>query len=94
MADTPRQRHTPVRSCIACRERADKRDLIRVVRAPDGSVAVDTTGRMNGRGAYLHARQACWELALRRGTIERALRLSSIAPGERDALVSYSLTLS
>ncbi len=46
-------RKIPMRSCVVTRERLPKADLIRVVRYTDGSVYVDTTGRMNGRGAYL-----------------------------------------
>lgn len=94
MADRPPGRHIPVRTCLACRQKADKQDLVRLVRTPEGAVRVDPSGRLNGRGAYLHSSRACWELALRRGTMERALRLSSIAPGDRDALQSYCLTLS
>jgi hypothetical protein len=44
-----------------------------VVRTPDGAVAVDLTGKLNGRGAYLCPDDACWTLAERRHAVERAL---------------------
>ena len=43
----------PLRMCISCREMKDKKDLIRVVRTPEGNVIVDESGKANGRGAYL-----------------------------------------
>ena len=42
----------PMRSCLVTRERLPKQELIRVVRTPEGNVVVDTTGKVNGRGAY------------------------------------------
>jgi predicted RNA-binding protein YlxR (DUF448 family) len=67
---TPR---APVRTCVGCREEGSKSTLRRLVRAPDGTVAVDPAGRAAGRGAYLHSRLACLELAKRRRALERAL---------------------
>lgn len=43
----------PMRTCVITKEKLEKKDLIRVVRTPDGEVIVDLTGRVNGRGAYL-----------------------------------------
>jgi uncharacterized protein len=68
-------RHTPVRTCVACRKDADKGALMRIVRRPDGTVARDETGRMAGRGAYLHADPGCVELARKRHAVDRALRV-------------------
>lgn len=48
-----KQKKIPMRTCIVTREKLPKRELIRVVRTPDGNVIVDTTGKANGRGAYL-----------------------------------------
>ncbi|TMC54943.1 MAG: YlxR family protein [Chloroflexi bacterium] len=62
-----------VRTCVACREEAGKRQLIRVVRRPGGGVAVDRTGRLPGRAAYLHPNPACIEIARKRGSLDRAL---------------------
>lgn len=65
-------RHTPVRTCVGCREVLPKRALIRLVRSPEG-VRVDATGKAPGRGAYLHDRRSCWEAGVR-GALARALR--------------------
>lgn len=62
------------RTCIACREVANKRNLVRVVRASDGFVYVDRTGKVNGRGAYVHPRSQCFDEALRRRKFDHALR--------------------
>lgn len=43
----------PMRTCVVTKEKCEKRDLIRIVRTPDGEVIVDPTGKANGRGAYL-----------------------------------------
>ena len=66
-------RHFPVRTCVACRTERQKRDLLRIVRAPDGSVAIDSSGRAAGRGAYICADGSCWAAALKKKSIERAL---------------------
>lgn len=87
-----RPRHVPQRTCIACRDQAGKRSLIRIVRTPEGRVIVDPGGKANGRGAYLHASAACWEKALKRGTIARALKTT---PDKDDveALRAYGVAL-
>ena len=69
----PKRRHEPVRTCVACRQEAGKGALIRLVRGPDGSAAVDPTGRATGRGAYLHRNQECIEIARKRRQLERSL---------------------
>ncbi|MEX2547189.1 MAG: YlxR family protein [Chloroflexota bacterium] len=66
-------RHFPVRTCVACRTERQKREFVRVVRAPDGTVGLDATGKANGRGAYLCADGSCWTVALKKKAIERAL---------------------
>ncbi|TMC84119.1 MAG: YlxR family protein [Chloroflexi bacterium] len=66
-------RRQPIRTCVACRQEAGKADLIRVVRRPEGGVAVDASGRMPGRGAYVHADPACLETARKRRALDRAL---------------------
>jgi hypothetical protein len=66
----------PLRTCVACRTTRPKRELVRIVRAPDGSVTLDTTGRLAGRGAYLCADGACWPTAIKKSAIERALSVA------------------
>ena len=63
----------PTRTCVACRTERQKRDLVRVVRSPDGTVMLDLSGRLPGRGAYLCADGSCWKAAVRKRSIERAL---------------------
>jgi uncharacterized protein len=65
--------HRPVRTCVACRQEAGKRELVRLVRRPDGAVELDPTGKSPGRGAYLHASADCLEVARKRRLVERAL---------------------
>lgn len=43
----------PMRSCVITRERCEKKDLIRIVRTPEGNIEIDLTGKKNGRGAYI-----------------------------------------
>jgi len=90
----PRARHVPQRTCIACRRSDAKRGLIRLVRGPDGHVGVDATGKRPGRGAYLCHDRACWEAAVKRRAIERALKLEQLPPDDRTALLDYARTLS
>lgn len=66
-------RKIPMRMCVGCREMKPKRDLLRVVRSPEGQVTVDRTGKASGRGAYICADQACMEKAIRIKSLERAL---------------------
>ena len=73
MANPPRE---PVRTCVACREEAGKGALIRVVRRPDGTAAVDRAGGAPGRGAYVHSDSACIETARKRRALERSLKAS------------------
>ncbi|HEY8813473.1 MAG TPA: YlxR family protein [Candidatus Dormibacteraeota bacterium] len=70
----PKTAPEPVRTCVACREEAGKWALIRFTRTPEGVVVEDPTGRAPGRGAYLHDRPACRALALKKRSLERALR--------------------
>ena len=66
-------RRFPVRTCVACRTERQKREFVRIVRTPGGGVRFDSTGRANGRGAYLCADGSCWATALKKKSIERAL---------------------
>ena len=67
-----------------------KRQLVRVVRTPEG-VRVDPTGKLAGRGAYLHDRRSCWEAGLR-GGLAHALK-ADIQPAEREHLQAFMSTL-
>ena len=69
----PKRRHQPVRTCVACRQEAGKGELIRLVRVANGSAALDPTGHLPGRGAYLHRNRECIETARKRRQLERSL---------------------
>lgn len=60
----------PMRMCVGCREMKPKRELIRVVRSPEGAVSMDTTGKKPGRGAYLCRDAACLARALKQKQLE------------------------
>lgn len=64
---------TPMRMCVACRQMRPKKELVRIVRTPEGDVRLDTTGRANGRGAYLCASTECLNRAIKTRALERAL---------------------
>jgi predicted RNA-binding protein YlxR (DUF448 family) len=88
----PKPRHVPQRTCIACKQVRPKRELIRVVRTPDGHVELDATGKKSGRGAYLCAKRSCWEPALSRGKLEHEFELTLLAE-DRAALEAFAETL-
>lgn len=70
----PADRKAPIRSCVSCRTTSAKRELIRIVRAPDGEVRIDPTGKLAGRGAYLCGAKECLALALKANKLGRALK--------------------
>jgi predicted RNA-binding protein YlxR (DUF448 family) len=82
-------RKFPTRTCVACRTERQKREFIRIVRTPDGTVAFDDTGRANGRGAYVCADGSCWQIALKKSAVERALG-APLPPEVRDRLAAGS----
>lgn len=85
----PRRKRVPQRTCVGCRAVRPKRELVRIVRTPEESVAVDETGKRSGRGAYLCPKRDCWEKALAKGRVSRALRVS-ISPETRVRLQEYA----
>ncbi|MDD6283235.1 MAG: YlxR family protein [Oribacterium sp.] len=64
----------PQRTCIGCGMKKDKKDLVRIVRTPEGTLQLDLTGRMNGRGAYVCRDTACLDKALKRKALQRSLK--------------------
>lgn len=75
----------PQRTCIGCRQVKDKRDLIRVVRTPEGTFCLDQGGKMNGRGAYLCPNETCIGLALRKGALAKSFRMT-LPPDVKESL--------
>lgn len=87
---TIRRKHIPQRTCVGCRQVMPKRSLIRIVRTPEG-VQVDPTGKMPGRGAYLHNLISCWEKGLK-GSLAQALK-TELTPEELERLTAFAETL-
>ena len=73
---------TPQRTCVVCRSTTAKRTLHRIVRSPAGTVAYDPTGKAPGRGAYLCGQPACLDMAVRRRSIQRALKVTDTAAAD------------
>ena len=63
----------PQRMCLGCREHKPKKELVRVVRSPEGEISVDLTGRKNGRGAYVCKNAECLKRARKIRSISKAL---------------------
>lgn len=67
-----------------------KRSLIRIVRRPEG-IVIDPTGKLAGRGAYLHSLRSCWERGLK-GHLAAALKVD-LSKDDRERLLAYAVTL-
>ncbi len=67
-------KHVPQRSCIACRMQKDKSELVRIVRGADGEIAVDVTGRMPGRGAYVCRNAECMNAVIAKRALNRVYK--------------------
>ena len=70
------QKKIPMRHCMGCRERKEKRELIRVVRCTDGSVSLDFSGKLNGRGAYVCPDPECLKKAQKSNALARSLEVA------------------
>jgi predicted RNA-binding protein YlxR (DUF448 family) len=84
-------RHIPQRSCIACRDKKDKRDLIRLV-YNSSVVEIDSSGKKTGRGAYLCSKFECWDLGLKQSRLDHALH-TKLNTENRQALLEYARNL-
>lgn len=69
------EKKIPQRQCMGCRERKAKRELIRVVRTTEGTVCLDFSGKLNGRGAYLCQDAECLKKAQKSKALERSLEV-------------------
>jgi len=85
-----RVKHIPQRTCVGCREVLAKRQMLRVVRTAEG-VQVDPTGKLAGRGAYLHDKRSCWERGLK-GALAHALK-TELSAEDRARLEAFINTL-
>lgn len=64
----------PMRKCIGCQEMKNKKEMMRVLKTPEGEIAIDLTGRKNGRGAYLCFSKECFEKSIKNKGLERSLK--------------------
>ena len=69
-----RQKHVPQRTCVVCRDKKDKRELLRIVNNPEDGIVIDLTGKKNGRGAYVCTQTACWDKVEKSNILGGALR--------------------
>ena len=69
-------RKIPMRMCVGCREMKEKRELIRIVRTPEGETLIDPTGKKSGRGAYVCRNPECLKRAIKQKQLERQLEVS------------------
>ena len=67
-----KEKKVPMRMCVGCREMKPKKELLRVVKSPEGVVSIDTTGRKPGRGAYVCRSADCLKRAIKQKQLERA----------------------
>ena len=68
------QKKIPTRKCVGCGEMKEKRDMIRVIKTPEGEIALDKTLRANGRGAYICNNAECFRKAVKNKGLERSLK--------------------
>lgn len=71
---TSRRKHVPLRSCIVCQEKRSKRELVRIVYTPEGTLEVDPKGKRPGRGAYVCRDPQCSQTGLEPRRLSRALK--------------------
>lgn len=84
-----RPRHVPQRTCVVCRGKRPKQELVRLVRASSGGIAPDPAGRAPGRGAYLCRASACWDAAATGGQLSGALK-TSFSDRDREQLRTFA----
>ena len=83
------QKKIPMRQCLGCREMKPKKELIRVVRSPEGEIHLDFRGKANGRGAYVCPNTACLKKAMKSKALERAFETA--IPEEIYALLTAQM---
>ena len=66
----------PMRQCVGCGEMKSKKELLRVIKTPEEEIVLDTSGRKNGRGAYICASMECLKIAQKKRGLERSLKVS------------------
>lgn len=75
----------PLRQCVGCGEMKGKKEMLRVLKTPEGEICLDTTGKKNGRGAYICRQKECLQKARKNKGLERSFKMS-ISPESYDML--------
>jgi hypothetical protein len=79
--------------CIGCRVKKDKRELLRIVRTPEGETEIDRSGKKSGRGAYICSNKECLEKAIKTKTLQKALQVEiseDVLEGLKEQLKIYN----
>ncbi|MBQ3795508.1 MAG: YlxR family protein [Butyrivibrio sp.] len=84
------QKKIPMRKCVGCGQMLEKREMIRVLKTPEDEIILDTTGRANGRGAYICNSKECLMKAIKNKGLERSLK--SRIPEEVSARLKEELS--
>ena len=69
-------RKLPLRQCVGCGERKEKKELIRIIKVPEGDILIDTSGKKNGRGAYICNSVSCLAAAKKKHALDRAFKIT------------------
>ena len=70
------QKKIPMRKCVGCNESKSKKELVRIVRSPEGDISLDTTGKKSGRGAYICYDVECLRKARKSRRIDRTFEMT------------------
>lgn len=70
------EKKIPLRKCTGCGESKSKKELIRIIRTPEGDICLDETGRKNGRGAYLCKNMDCWKKVKKTRGLDRSFKMA------------------
>lgn len=67
-------KHVPIRTCVVCRKQGNKNDFLRIVKASDGKIVADESGKLSGRGAYVCKSQTCVDELIKRKSLNKAFK--------------------
>lgn len=81
-----KEKKTIERTCVACRQMREKKDLIRIVKTPEGEIKLDFTGKLNGRGAYVCPSEECLIKLQKKNMLAKAFK-TDIAPSVYESLI-------
>jgi predicted RNA-binding protein YlxR (DUF448 family) len=85
-------KHVPLRTCVQCQQVRSKRELIRIVRTPQGAIEMDERGKAAGRGAYVCRNRTCWEGAIHHERLDHALK-TKLSAADKKRLLEYGQQL-